>query len=258
MVISVSGKIGSGKDTVGAIIQYLTASDKSSSCLEKLSAGLPINRTHNSTFKIKKFADNLKAMTCLLIGCTRHQLEDHSFKNKELGEEWWYYGFDGGLKIPYLTAGYDKGEEPLQYLIKPTPRLFLQLLGTECGREIIHPSIWVNALFAEYKTAYTQHPYIEYVEHKAYPDWIITDTRFPNELKAVKDKRGITILVQKPCSECGVTCSHTATCSKKGIIPHTSETALDSADFDYYISNDGTIEELIEKVKQILIKERII
>jgi hypothetical protein len=41
-------------------------------------------------------------------------------------------------------------------------------------------------------------------------------------------------------------------------IEHESETALDNAKFDYEIINDGTIEELIEKVKEILIKEKII
>jgi hypothetical protein len=39
---------------------------------------------------------------------------------------------------------------------------------------------------------------------------------------------------------------------------HPSETALDDAKFDYEIINDGTIEDLIEKVKEILIKEQII
>jgi len=35
-------------------------------------------------------------------------------------------------------------------------------------------------------------------------------------------------------------------------------TALDNATFDYIIDNNGTIEELIIKVKEILIKEKII
>ena len=39
---------------------------------------------------------------------------------------------------------------------------------------------------------------------------------------------------------------------------HISETALDDAKFDYVIENNGTIEELIEQVKKILIKEKII
>jgi hypothetical protein len=36
------------------------------------------------------------------------------------------------------------------------------------------------------------------------------------------------------------------------------ETALDDAKFDYEIINDGTIEDLVEKVKEILTKQGII
>jgi len=39
---------------------------------------------------------------------------------------------------------------------------------------------------------------------------------------------------------------------------HPSEIALDDAYFDHVISNDGTIEDLIEKVRQVLTIERII
>lgn len=37
-----------------------------------------------------------------------------------------------------------------------------------------------------------------------------------------------------------------------------SETELDNAKFDYVIDNNNTVEDLIEKIKQILIKEKII
>jgi hypothetical protein len=77
-------------------------------------------------------------------------------------------------------------------------------------------------------------------------NWIITDTRFPNEIKAVKDRGGITIDVRR----------HDRTHFEK---EHESETALDDYHFfDYFIDNDGTIDELVVKVKEILIKEKII
>ena len=37
-----------------------------------------------------------------------------------------------------------------------------------------------------------------------------------------------------------------------------SETALDNAEFDYVIQNDNTLEDLIQKVREILILEKII
>ena len=37
-----------------------------------------------------------------------------------------------------------------------------------------------------------------------------------------------------------------------------SETALDNAEFDYEIINDGTISELIDKIRNILIENKLI
>ena len=169
MIISISGAIKSGKDTVASIIQELTNINSQT-------------KKAYSVFEIKKFADELKDTICRWINCTREQLEDHEFKNTPLGEEWWYYGFDGGLKINYLSAAYGKGKEPLQYLVKPTPRLLMQLLGTEAGRNILHPNLWILLLFSKYKPN---------------SNWIITDNRFLNEVQAVKKHQGITIRVER-------------------------------------------------------------
>ena len=83
MLISVSGKMNSGKDTVGKIIRILTASphftdEAVEDFLEK--------DLYESDWKIKKFADKLKDIVCLLIGCTREQLEDRGIKSLSLQE----------------------------------------------------------------------------------------------------------------------------------------------------------------------------
>lgn len=297
MIISISGKIGSGKDTVGKIIQYLTANKWSAEVTINsfINGGheyLSYNENTNLNWKIKKFADTLKDIVCLLIGCTREQLEDQKFKETELGEEWWCYKTSFPSDHPniyvnkkdalYITEhyyGYIK-DDPERYnisfeeavnisieLVKLTPRLLLQLLGTECGRDIIHPNIWVNSLMSNYKAKVPE----KYKGEYELSNWIITDTRFPNELQAVKDRGGISIRVTRSdfvdCTHCGKTikeqskagCNDIA-CYHQNIIPskHESETALDNATFDYEVDNSGTIKELIEKVKQILIKEKII
>ena len=41
-------------------------------------------------------------------------------------------------------------------------------------------------------------------------------------------------------------------------LQHPSETALDNAEFDYVINNDGTISELIDKMRNILIENKLI
>ena len=75
---------------------------------------------------------------------------------------------------------------------------------------------------------------------------IVPDCRFNNEFEALKDKGFIFIKIRNPNGEKD---------------SHDSENqAVNIADkhFDYVIDNNGTIEELIEQVKKILIKEEII
>jgi len=276
MIIGISGKIGSGKDTIGKIIQYLIHCKNDDTSYDEWE-----NLLHYGMcdYKIKKFADKLKDIVCLLIGCTREQLEDREFKEKELGEEWWKYKvtyrtFD---RLSYTSYGkwftefyssekeaelctdgnieLDENSKTIE-LIKLTPRLLFQLLGTECGRDIIHPNLWCNALISEYK-----HKIIgEYNDQGGkileLPNWIITDMRFPNELKAVKDRGGVTIRVNRPYTTVVGGNGIPATFNQNQF--HPSETVLNNAEFDYVIDNDGTIEELIEKVRTILIKEGII
>jgi hypothetical protein len=158
-------------------------------------------------------------------------------------------------------------------LIKLTPRLLMQLLGTECGRNIIHPNVWVNSLFADYKPKEAPYKHLgDLLEDKHHgllnsPNWIITDMRFPNELQAVKDRGGITIRVNRPdIYDSGIKMYHhskgvstmTEEYKKAKRNEHPSETALDTAKFDYVIDNNSTIEDLIEKVRKILIKENIL
>lgn len=274
-LIGINGKIGAGKDTVGKIIQYLTNPfDRDM----KTEFNLNEDYSAGNKWQIKKFADKLKDITCLILGCTREQLEDREFKEKELGEEWWYW-YDKVVKkitCSYLEASYQR-ENHQWTLIKLTPRKLLQLLGTEAGRQIIHPNIWVNALFAEYKTAGEKLSFTSYSDRDIKegfaekPNWIITDMRFENELKAVKDRGGITIRVNRKTyywisNIRGEFITHTPfveplkdenlTSSYK--LGHLSETSLDDAEFDYIIDNNGSLIELIDKVKDILLTENII
>ena len=96
----------------------------------------------------------------------------------------------------------------------------------------------------------------------SYPNWIITDMRFPNEMEAVKERGGITIRVVRPKIESLVDKMRPYSDLVHYGIPmpeeHPSETALDNHEFDYEIINDGEIVDLIEKVKEILIKSAII
>jgi hypothetical protein len=86
MILGISGKIGSGKDTVGKIIQYLTHTTVKEHNLtydEFINLGFEEDAFD---WKIKKFADKLKDIVCLLIGCTREILESQEYKSMSLRE----------------------------------------------------------------------------------------------------------------------------------------------------------------------------
>lgn len=110
-----------------------------------------------------------------------------------------------------------------------TVREFLQKLATEAIRENLHEDAWVLSLFSEY---------ISDIDSK----WIITDLRFKNELKFLKSKDAITLRIERP-----------------GIptMDHRSETDLDTSAFNYIIVNDGTLDDLKEKVNLFLEKFNI-
>ena len=96
-------------------------------------------------------------------------------------------------------------------------REFLQRLGNAV-RDAIHPDFWVNALFNTYND-----------------NIIIADVRYPNEVKAVKDRGGKVIRIERPGAGAG---------------NHISETALDNYHgWDIVIDNVGTLEDLFNVVK---------
>ena len=246
MIIGINGKIGSGKDTVGKIIQWLTKPELDGqyigfqtyddATLERL-----------SPFKIKKFAGKLKQIGNILTGIPVEKFEDQEFKKTLLGPEWGTIKENPLNSIPVF--------ENVNFLHMMSVREFLQKLGTEAMRDGLHKEVWVNALFADYKWYTKEWDELGNETLGAYPNWIITDMRFPNELDAVILREGITIRVVRPH---GYTNPHTGEYKEMPLSYHSSETALDDAEFDYEILNDGTIEDLIEKVREILIERNII
>ena len=117
-----------------------------------------------------------------------------------------------------------------------TGRDILQKIG-ESFRKEISPDIWVNSLFNNYDK-------LNYRTHSGKPNLIITDVRMPNEAQAIKDRGGILIRVDR---ETGYKDSHI------------SETALDDyQDWDYVIDNNGTLEELINKVEELYDKQKVL
>ena len=111
-----------------------------------------------------------------------------------------------------------------------TPRLILQKMGTEACRHGIADNIWIAAL--------------EKRIH-GYEDVVISDCRFPNELDFVRSAGGVIVRLKRgeePSLE-------------EQMKMHISETAWNYVVPDYVIDNDGTLQELKDKIKLVLTVE---
>jgi hypothetical protein len=65
-----------------------------------------------------------------------------------------------------------------------SPRLALQLMGTEAGRDVFHADIWV-------------HTVLRRCEQAPYNNYVIADVRFPNEINAIVNSGGKIIRVRR-------------------------------------------------------------
>lgn len=240
MIIGVNGYSGSGKDTVGKLIQLLCCDNIGTATIEDIINDYPQHEwwlEEKSGWQIKKWAGKLKQIATILTSIPQEKFEDQEFKKTELGPEW---------DRQFYTEG--KGFQKRPMLV----REFLQILGTEGLRTGLHENTWVNALMADYVCdCCNQYP-CDTINHKdtgqdigyQYPNWIITDTRFPNEAQAIKDAGGIVIRVDRP----GVS----------AINAHPSETGLDNWDFDYKIWNASDLVSLMFTVYTILKKHNLL
>ncbi len=123
-------------------------------------ADILVNK-HN--FHKLSFADTVKDATAAIFGWPRNLLEgdtDESRNWREAKDEWWSEKF-----------GYDI-----------SPRLALQMMGTEAGRDVFHPDLWIHSLERKMEM---------------YPNVVIADVRFPNEIKFIQSKGGFVIRVKR-------------------------------------------------------------
>ena len=167
-LIGISGRLGAGKDTVGAAILYEFAmlnSPENKPMFGEIYQDLKEHMwwlTQNSGWEIKKFAGKLKEISSMLTGIPTWKFEDQDFKKTDLPEEWDEVKF--GNKFPM------------------TVRQFLQKVGTEGMRDNVHKNIWINGLFSDFKSD---------------SNWVVTDCRFKNEFDAIKKRNGLIIYIER-------------------------------------------------------------
>lgn len=228
MIIAFNGRAGSGKDTAAKMIQWLCKPPLTCSLQEWLDATEDYRAVDN--WHIKKFADPVRQITSILLGLPLEFTYTDEFKQMVLPPVWNY------RKL--VMEAHDGGEDIYQ-MAEMTGRDFLQKLGTEAIRDGLHPDAWMNAVMSGYKCVCNN---CRPTECNQMPKWIITDLRFPNEMRAIKERNGITIKIISV---------------REQKMNHYSEIALEGASFDYYIDNSGSMQELLEQLKHILKLEKI-
>jgi hypothetical protein len=204
MIVSLSGLIGSGKDTVADIL------------------------VNQHGFKRESFASSLKDATASIFGWDREILEGKTPEARlarEEVDEWWAKR----LNIPKLT-----------------PRWVLQYIGTDVLRPFFHEDIWVASLENKLRRAEGQ-------------NIVISDARFLNELKLLKNSGAVTIRVKRgPDPDWWAMASDVSIATPEKVLQmkrhdiHSSEWEWASYDFDKIIDNNGSLLDLSIQVNQLI------
>lgn len=101
-----------------------------------------------------------------------------------------------------------------------SPRFLAQTIGTEWGRIMVHPDIWIWAADRQW----LQHSYL-----------IVPDIRFNNEAQWIEDRGGCLLLIERPEIE------------YIELEDHVSELGIDPEYVFETIVNDSTVDDLIDK-----------
>ena len=183
-------------------------------------------------YRRESFANSLKDAVAAVFGWDRTMLEGRTKEAREWREQvdpWWA----ARLNMPHLT-----------------PRWVLQYWGTEVCRKSFHDDIWIAS--------------VENKLRNSKDDIVISDCRFPNEIKSIRDAGGIVVRVKRgddpewyndACdANAGEKCMNWALARRRlgqlGI--HASETAWCGTKFDFVLYNNASIDDLFEQIKEVI------
>jgi len=179
-------------------------------------------------FRRESFANTLKDAVSAVFGWDRTMLEGRTKAVREWREQvdpWWAERLD----MPNLT-----------------PRYILQYWGTEVCRKGFHDDIWIASL--------------ENKLRNSPDDVVISDCRFPNEIKSIRDAGGIIVWVKRgelpEWYDTAVQANqgnNVAINELKMKKIHASETSWVGTDFDVVLDNNGSIDDLYAEVRSLVL-----
>lgn len=153
-------------------------------------------------FHHDSFAAPLRRFACDTLGLSMAGME--AFKEAPI--EW--------------LSDADDGRPPV------TPRRFLQLVGTEFGRNLIHPHVWVRSCLRRVA---------------CHERVVISDCRFGNEALAIRELGGVVVRL-----------------TGRGVLAdrHVSEVPLHASLVDFEVDNSGTVTWLHEQLDTLIERHR--
>jgi len=183
-------------------------------------------------FRRDSFANTLKDAVSAVFGWDRTLLEGRTKEAREWREQidiWW-----------------------AERLGKPnlTPRWVLQYWGTEVCRTGFHDDIWIASL--------------ENKMRKTKDNIVISDVRFPNEIKAIHNAGGLVVRIKRGPEPEWYDDAFNMNAGPQNMSwaiskmrmeqrkIHASETAWVGGKIDHNVSNDGSIDELFTQIKNLV------
>jgi hypothetical protein len=183
-------------------------------------------------YRRESFANSLKDAVAQVFGWDRLLLEGRTKAAREwreIPDEWWS-----------------------ERLGKPiTPRYILQQWGTEVCRKGFHDDIWIASL--------------ENKLRNSKDSVVISDCRFPNEIKSIRNAGGIVIRVKRGPEPEWYSAAESVNRGQYGNMNwalskhhleklgiHASETAWVGTEFDAVMENDSSIEDLYKQVQALI------
>lgn len=199
-VIALTGRAGSGKDTAAAMLQILTGVAwphvYSDGAINSDTSTYQVYNTDN--WSVKKFAYPVYHIAAILVGRDVEDImTDPNFKSQV--QAW-------GL----------------------TGRQLLQKIGTECFREVIGTTIWIDIM----------HRTLDQLKSTGTSGVIISDTRFLNEAAFLEFKWD-AIIIKLGGRDGGIDVTHQSESEISSIIPA------------YLIDNSGNYVDLMDGLAEI-------
>lgn len=225
-LIAISGVRGAGKDSVTSMLQYCLSVPK---IFRQYWIYKHFRKWISPKYKRLAFADPLKKMLAILLNIPASKFNDRHFKE------------DCVVNIPTLDFTLSAFTEDTNRLsdskfnrmvksLDPeliesnlTIRQLMQYFGTEICQKYFGRNVWINAT----------------LKHSNGPT-IISDLRFKAEYEAIKKHNGFIIYVSRPGYWFGQHASE-----------REMEELLNANQYDYVINNNGSVEDLFNKVKYL-------